>query len=104
MLPLTQETVVAASKAVTYLYPAAYQLSPAEYCGLINTLLQQACLGVMNHASTHHLLLKKPAKKGRKRHETLLGGRFADNCWPPAFDVRPETEDERFARMVLAGA
>ncbi len=100
MLPLTHSAELAAQKAVCFLHPGhGNGMSHDEYHEAICLILEQACLAIANHRATATLLYEK--KKGRKKVAAFHSS-IANDCWPPAFDLRSETDDERFARLVLS--
>lgn len=100
LLPLTSSAEIAIQKAVRFLHPShGYALSDSEYHEAVCVIIEQACAAILNHNATHSFTYE--VKKGREK-KTMLRGSIAQDCWPPAFDLRKETEDERFARMVLA--
>lgn len=100
LLPITAGAEIAAAKAIEFLHPSHGQgLSVDEYHEAISLILEQACLAVVNHRATGTLSFQTK-KKGKK--VDIFVASAANDCWPPAFDLRKETEDERFARMVLA--
>jgi hypothetical protein len=104
-LPISTAAEVALQKAVYFLHPShGVDLSAEEYHEAASVILEQACLAILNHKSTAFRHLMKPKKsKGRKSKASLMTyDAIADDCWPPAFDLRRESEDERFARLVLS--
>lgn len=100
VLPLTPSAEIAAQSAVRFLHPShCVGMSLDEYHDAVNLILEQACLAIVNHKATGTMTYEQ--KKGRKKR-TMHFCAAASDCWPPAFDLREETEDERFARVVLA--
>lgn len=99
-LPITPTAEIAAQSAVRFLHPShGVGMSLEEYHGAISLILEQACLAIVNHKATASLTFDKT--KGRRKVRQFYSS-IAGDCWPPAFDLREETEDERFARAVLA--
>ena len=90
-ITLTRQTHVALFKALDHLQ------APDGFNSSVNALLQSACEAVMNLDSNMVFLATNPQTRKEYRHRT-----FCDNHWPPAFTARLETDDEQFARMVLA--
>lgn len=99
-LPISPAAEVALQKAVCFLHPSHGQgLTLEEYHEVGSLILEQACLAILNHPATSALSYEK--KKGRKKR-MMFHSSIANDCWPPAFDLRSETDDERFARVMLA--
>lgn len=100
LLPLTSSAEIAIQKAVRFLHPShGNALSGSEYHEAVCVIIEQACAAILNHKATHSFTYE--VKKGGEKR-TMFSSTVAQDCWPPAFDLRKETEDERFARMVLA--
>lgn len=88
---LTPQTHVAVFKAINHLK------APDGINASVNALLQSACEAVMGLEADMAYQATDPLTK-----KDYIKGTFCSDHWPPAFTARLETEDEQFARMVLA--
>lgn len=108
-LPLEPETHVAMLRAFLHCCPAASRLqqppTEAEYYQACNLIIKQACLALHNLPTTSRWMSAPKGKgKGKGKKKPTVIKVHNDQVWPPAFDARPESDDERFARLLLAAA
>lgn len=98
---ITEQAGLALRRILRYIHPEAvnnerFPATLTDYRDGLSTLIEQVAQAVFCKSPTN-IILDPKAKEGRLTGELLLCGH-----WPPAFDLRKETEDEAFARETIS--
>ena len=97
---ITEQAGQDLKRILNYIHPKAgtdyYPGTEQDYREGLSTLIEQVAQAVFRESPTH-IIPDLNAKEGSKTGHLLLMG-----YWPPAFNLRKETEDEAFAREAIS--